>query len=111
MDARRKHRLCTFDLPVSTNALSQPSALKEDAINIVVTRDGQIYFRNTKMLFEDLPDQIEQKVHTGSERKVYLRADARAHYGDIEAVIQQVRLSGIDHVVVATERRDPGLPL
>jgi biopolymer transport protein ExbD len=45
------------------------------------------------MLLEDLPERIEQKVRTGSERKAYLRADARAQHGDIEAVIQQVRLS------------------
>jgi biopolymer transport protein ExbD len=37
-------------------------------------------------------DQIGQKVRTGSERKAYLHADARAQYGDIEAVIQQLRL-------------------
>jgi biopolymer transport protein ExbD len=63
------------------------------------------------MLLEDLPERIEQKVRTGSERKAYLRADARAQHGDIEAVIQQVRLSGINHVVVVTEQRDPLLPL
>lgn len=31
-----------LNLPVSTHGRSQPSALSEDAIDIVVTRDGQI---------------------------------------------------------------------
>jgi Biopolymer transport protein ExbD/TolR len=74
-------------------------------------RDGQICFCNTKMLLQDLPDQIDQKVRAGSDRKVCLLADARAQYGDVEAAIQQVRLSGIDNVVAVTEQRDPGLPL
>jgi len=63
------------------------------------------------MLLEDPPDQTEQKVRAGSERKAYLRADASAQYGDIEVVIQQVRLSGINQVVVVTEQCDPLLPL
>ena len=62
------------------------------------------------MLLEDLPERIEQKVRTGSERKAYLRADARAQHGDIEAVIQQVRLWDINHVVVVTEQRDLDYP-
>ena len=104
-------RSISVDSSVSTHALCQPNALKEDTIDIVVTRDGQIYFCNTKMLLEDLPERIEQKVRTGSERKAYLRADASAQYGDIEVVIQQVRLSGINQVVVVTEQCDPLLPL
>ena len=98
------------DLAVSTHGLPQPGALKEDAIDIAVMRDGSAYFCNTKIAPEDIADQIREKVRTGSDPNIYIRADARAKYGDVAAVIGRARLSGVDHVVLITEQRDLGLP-
>ena len=100
----------SVDLAASAHALPQPGALKEDAINIAVTRDGSIYFCDTKIVPQDIAAQIREKVRTGSDPNIYIRADARAKYGDVAAVIGRVRLSGIDHVVLITEQADLGLP-
>lgn len=86
-----------------------PVRSKEDAIDIAVTRDGSAYFCNTKIAPEDIADQIREKVRTGSDPNIYIRADARAKYGDVAAVIGRARLSGVDHVVLITEQRDLGL--
>jgi biopolymer transport protein ExbD len=104
--------LVTDDLPIhgqvelaaSANAVPQPGALKEDAIDLTISRDGSVYLCGTKILPEDLPDQIRKKERAGSDPTIYVRADARAKYGDIATVIGQTRLSGSDHVVLVTGR-------
>jgi len=48
------------------------------------TRDGKIYFRNVPISAKNLPDKIREGLKNGAEKKVYLRADARARYGDCQ---------------------------
>jgi biopolymer transport protein ExbD len=45
---------------------------------------------------------LREGVREGSERKVYLRADARAKYGEVKAVLDQIRLAGIENVAFMT---------
>ena len=72
-----------------------PGALREDAMLISVTRDGNIFFGTHRIRSSDLPASIRESVRRGSERKVYLKVDARAKYGDAAAVIDEIRLVGI----------------
>jgi biopolymer transport protein ExbD len=39
------------------------------------------------------------------DKKVYLRPDARAKYGDVTRVIDQLQLSGVTSVAFLTEKR------
>jgi biopolymer transport protein ExbD len=43
----------------------------------------------------------------GSERKVYLKVDTRAKYGDAAAAIDQIRESGIENIGLITDQRQP----
>ena len=43
-------------------------------------------------------------VQEGSERKVYLKVDARAKYGDAERVVDQVRAAGIQQICILAEK-------
>jgi biopolymer transport protein TolR len=72
------------DLPQSVYAASRPKATREDAIRITLTRDGSVFYRNTKVLPGALPDLIRKSEQEGSERRVYLAADAKARYGDVK---------------------------
>jgi biopolymer transport protein TolR len=102
------HGSLPIDLAVTTHATPERGALKEDALEIILTRSGQIYFGHTSVKFADLPTQIKLwVVQRGSDRKVYLRVDARAKYGDVKAVLDQVRAAGIQRVafIVETARR------
>ncbi|MBS1839959.1 MAG: hypothetical protein JSS69_07535 [Acidobacteria bacterium] len=48
---------------------------------------------------------IRDKLTGGAARKVYLSGDARAKYGDIQAVVAKIRESGITNVVILTEKQ------
>ena len=81
------------------------AALREDAIKIMLTKDGSIYFRYQKVVGEDLPQRIRDSIQGGAERKVYLAADARARYSDVEIVLDEIRASGVHNIALLTESR------
>ena len=80
-----------------------PGALKEDALKVVVTRDGKIYLRERQIALEDLASEIREGLRTGAERKVYIAVDARAKYGAVPAVLDKVRVAGVEKVAFLTE--------
>jgi biopolymer transport protein ExbD len=87
----------------SRNATLMPAALREDALRIMLTRDGTMYFGNSKVANEDLPDQIRQRIQNGAPAKVYLVVDSRTKYGDVSAVLDEVRDAGIWNVAFLAE--------
>jgi biopolymer transport protein TolR len=90
------------DLAPTDHAVALPGALKEDALQVAVTRDGSIYLNESRIRMSNLVPLLREGVREGSERKVYLRADARAKYGEVKAVLDQIRLAGIENVAFMT---------
>ena len=66
-----------------------------------------LYFRNIKIPPKDLVDAIRVALHNGSEKNLYINADARAKDADIKAVLDRIRDSGITSVTFLTERYQP----
>jgi biopolymer transport protein ExbD len=98
------HSNMPADMAKARHVVSMPGAKREDAVRIVITRDGAIYFGHLATRVGDLTDQIRQKVRDGSERRVYMKVDRRAKYGDVEAVVDAIRGSGIWQVGLLVEQ-------
>lgn len=96
------------NLPTAQSATLQPGAVREDAIRIAVTRDGRFFFDSVEAEPGDLPNLIRTAMRSGSERKVYLLADSRARNGEVDIVVDQIRLSGITNVVILANK--PSVP-
>ncbi len=90
------------DLAPTDHAKAMPGALKDDALRVSLTRDGTIYLNESRVRMGDLIPHLQMRMRKGSERKVYLKADARAKYGDVNAVLDQIRLAGIEDVALMT---------
>src|SRR5712672_2894629 len=88
----------------AVNATSMPGALKEDAMRVAVTADGSIYFGNSQVAADELPERIRESVTNGEDRKIYMVVDARAKYSGVEKVIDQIRLTGINDVTFLTDQ-------
>lgn len=95
------------DLPRTWHASPMPRAVRENALSVVVTRDGKIYFGITPVSAKDLPGKIREGLKNGAERKVYLRADARARYVDVKQALIAIRQAGIDNVCLLAEKLQP----
>jgi len=92
----------TVDLSVSQHATPMPGAAREDAMCINIKRDGRIYFGYLNISRDDLPDLIREGLRNGAEKKVYVSADARAKYGEVLKVLDEVHLAGVKEVSFLT---------
>jgi biopolymer transport protein ExbD len=90
------------DIPKSVSATTQPGAGREDAIEIYVTRDGAVYFRQSATRLTELTSAIQSAIQGGAEKKAYVRADARAKNGDVERVVDEIRRAGITQISFLT---------
>jgi biopolymer transport protein TolR len=97
------HHWSPVDLARVAHSARMQNALRDDAVKIYLTKDGSIYFRNQKVQPEGLSQQIRDSFEGGAERRVYLAADARARYGDVEAILDEVRASGIRNLALLAE--------
>ena len=97
----------SVDLFSARTANLIPAALREDAMHILVERDGTIYFDNARVRPNDLPRKIRESVDSGSERRVYIYADKRGHYGDVRIVLEKLQAAEIEHVTFLTQTVQP----
>jgi biopolymer transport protein ExbD len=83
-------------------------ANREDAMIIVVMRDGAVYFGGERVQPEQLPSKILDclRDHT-VERRVYIRADARVFYRNVKEVLDGVRSAGIERIAFLVDQRTP----
>jgi len=78
--------------------------VKEDAMLISITRDGNLFFRDHRVACADLANEIREGVRTGADNKVYMVMDGRAKYGRAIPALVQIRLAAIENVSFLTEK-------
>jgi len=103
------------DMARVNNAHEMQDADKDDAIIVAVTRDGPISLKNTKITKDDITGQIKDMLSARLDKTVYVKSDARAKYGDVVAVVDEIRSAGVDQLGLLTEqnqqeRRTPPPP-
>src|SRR6266404_2018083 len=85
-----------------------PMLQKGQSVDMVRTdnpRDGKIYLGNTQMPKEDLTGQIKDRISTRLDKTVYVKSDARAKYGEVVAVVDEIRSAGVDQLGLLTEKK------
>jgi biopolymer transport protein ExbD len=94
------------DMARTNTARDMQEADKEDAVVVAVTRDGNIFIGNTQVQKADLSGQVKDRVSNKLDKTVYLKSDARAKYGDVVAVVDEIRSAGVDQLGLLTERNE-----
>src|SRR5215510_9284743 len=98
------------DLAMTNNAHEMKDADKDDAIVVAVTRDGSIFLSNNKITKEDITGQVKDKLTNRLDKTVYVKSDARAKYGDVVAVVDEIRSAGVDSLGLLTEKAQTKAP-
>src|SRR5215471_2107712 len=98
------------DLAMTQNAHEMKDADKDDAIVVAITRDGSIFLNNNKTVKENITGDIKDKLTNRLDKTVYVKSDARAKYGDVVAVVDEIRSAGVDQVGLLTEKNQKGAP-
>ncbi len=103
----------SVDLVKAQNPRQMADADKEDAAIIAITRDGKLFLQNAPLVQADITSKVKDIVSSRLDKTVYIKADARAKYGDVTKVVDSVRAAGVDSLGLLTEkleRRVPGAP-
>jgi biopolymer transport protein ExbD len=89
------------------NPTAMPDADKEDALLVSITHDGKLYFGSDQVSAEKLTDLVKDKLANRTDKRVFVKADARAH-GVVTDVVDNVRSAGVDELGLLTEQRKQG---
>jgi biopolymer transport protein TolR len=103
-------RTAPVDMSFAQNSTLQPGARREDALEVTIARDGTVFFRNQRILLTDLPDALREAARDGTPKTVYVKADARAKYGDVKIVLDQIRQSGLQNITFLTNHPAASTP-
>jgi biopolymer transport protein ExbD len=99
----------SVDLAKVNNPLPMNDADKEDALLVAIMRDGKVYFGNDQVQPDQLTGKVKDRLAKGQNKTVYVKADARAKFGSVVAVVDNVRAAGVDQLGLLTEqRKTPG---
>ena len=101
----------SVDMARTENPRSMADADKEDAVLLAVTRDGKFYLGTDPIVLGDVTVRVKDMIVNKLDKTVYVKSDARAKFGDVVALVDNVRAAGVDQiglVVEKIERRMPG---
>ena len=101
----------SVDMAKVMNPRELPDADKDDAIIVAITRDGSLYLGSTKVVLDQITNQVKDRIANRLDKTVFIRSDARAKYGDVVKVVDEVRAAGVDNIGLLTEKveqRRPG---
>ena len=100
----------SVDMAKVNSPTPMQDADKEDALLVSVMRDGTVYFGSDKLTggVDTLTGKVKDRLTNRTNKEVYLKADARAHYGNVVQVVDAVRAAGVDDLGLLTEQRKSG---
>jgi biopolymer transport protein ExbD/biopolymer transport protein TolR len=95
----------SVDMAKVNNPESMPDADKEDALLVSVMRDGTVYFGTDKLPADQLTGKVKDRLASRMDKRVFVKADARARFGSVVEVVDNVRAAGVDQLGLLTEQR------
>ncbi len=96
----------SVDMAKVNNPTDMQKADADDAIVVAITRSGDTFLGTQKTAREQLAALVRDRIASRLDKTVYIRSDARAKYGDVVAVVDEVRAAGVDNLGLLTERME-----
>ena len=94
----------SVDLASTDNPRDMKDADKDDAIVVAITSDGTIYMGNTRIQKEEITGQVKDRISSRLDKTVYVKSDARAKYGRVVEVVDEIRSAGVDQLGLLTQK-------
>ncbi|MEJ2008877.1 MAG: biopolymer transporter ExbD [Acidobacteriota bacterium] len=99
----------SVDLAQTHNPRKMPDAEKTNAVEFAVTRDGKVFLNADQVQVGDITKQVEDLMQNRLNKIVFIKSDARAKYGDVVSVVDNVRAAGIEQLGMITEQVQPNV--
>lgn len=94
----------SVDLAKTENPRAMHDADKDDAVVLAVTRDGNVFLGTSPIPLDEITNKTKDMISGKLDKTVYVKSDARAKYGDVVKVINDVRAAGVDSLGLLTEK-------
>jgi biopolymer transport protein TolR len=98
----------SVDLAMVNNPTTMPDADKEDALLVAVNREGKVFFGTDPIAVDQLTQKVKDRLSAKTDKRVFIKADARAKFGWVVEVVDNVRAAGVDQLGLLTEQRKQG---
>jgi len=96
----------SVELPATRNARAMPEADREDALIITVTADGSLYRGVNPVRSAALIEEVKASLSERTDKKLYIKADARTRYANVEKVLDIARRAGVLAPILLASQRD-----
>jgi len=98
----------SVQLAKTDNPIKMPDADREDALVVAIMHDGVVFVNSDKTPLDQVTDKVKDKLEGKSDKRMFVKADATARYGDVVKVVDDVRAAGVDQLGLLTEARKSG---
>ena len=106
IEAFRVYSMVSVDLAKAEHPVAMLDAGRDDAIVVAVLRDGAVFLGPNKVDPTQLDLRIRDNRTDRTGEPMYLRADRRARYREVENAIEAMRRAGAGEVGLLTKRRE-----
>ena len=89
------------NLPQSESAAEKE--IQPKIISVAVTKNGEIFYEDTKILIKNLPPLVQHSLKNDSDAIFVLYGDKETQYEKVVGVLELLKKSGVRHVSIATE--------
>ena len=100
----------TVDMARVSNPMDMQAADRDDAVIVAISRSGDIYLGNQRTSLDDITSLVRDRIEGRQDKTVFIRSDARAKYGDVVKLVDEVRAAGVDNVGLLTEKTEGRTP-
>ncbi len=90
------------NLPIASTSTPQD---RKSYVSITVTEKGEFYWNKDPVDLPTVVSRLRQLKQTEADPKVFINGDAKAHFEDIVAVLDEARKAGITKVAIETANR------
>ncbi len=94
----------SVDMAKTENPRAMQDADKDDAVVLAVTRDGNVFLGTSPISLDEITKRTKDMISGRLDKTVYVKSDARAKYGDVVKVINDIRAAGVDSLGLLTEK-------
>ncbi len=92
-------------IPVNLPQVSSAQADVSHSVSISVTPEGRVLFEQEEIPLELLKKRVQIELNKENDLIFVLRSDKQAEYGKVVAVLDELKLAGVQRVAIATERK------
>ena len=96
----------SVEMPKVDNPREMQAADQDDSIVIAVDRSGSIFLGSTQVRRDEITSKVRDLLAAKLDKTVFVKSDARAKYGDVVAVVDEVRAAGVDQLGLLTEKTE-----